>query len=145
MIDQWASAEPHIENFVLNKSSAAPDGGDRTSGWKAILGGWSQIRVEEQEILERLKDNSGLGAQKFSDQDKSELNAMAEEQKQITEQNKKLRAELSQLASQSAQIKPEIMESMRSAGSEMMNSEGALKSASTPDAAGSQGRGRSLT
>ncbi len=140
IIEHWTGAEPHIENFVLNRSSSAPDGGDRTSGWKAILGLWAQLRAEEQDILERLKDNSGLGAQKFSEQDKSELNAMAEEQKQIAEQNKKLRAELSQLASQSAQIKPEIMESLRSAGSEMQASEGALKSASTPDAAGSQER-----
>ncbi len=140
-VDHFTAAEPHLENFVLSRSSGnASDSGDRTSGWKALLADLSAVRKEEQEILNRLKDNSGLGEQKFSDQDRSELQSMAEEQKQIGEQNKKIRSELSQLASRSAQIKPEIMESLRSAGGEMQNSEGALKSASTPDAASSQER-----
>lgn len=122
----------------LNNAAAVGNASPAAGEWKTVYEKFSAVRAEEQKIFETLKDTSTLRSTLPSPQDAEQMKSMAEEQKAIGEKTKSLRNELAGLSSRSAQVKPEVLDSLKGARAEMKSSQGALQGGEPSDAASSE-------
>lgn len=81
-----------------------------------------EIKVEEQSILDALKNPPTIAKNNFTAEENSKLKGLSQEQNRLAEELKRLRNEISQMTAESALIDLKILESMNSARTEMRSS-----------------------
>lgn len=99
-----------------------------------------EIRNEEEQILEQLKNPPALQEHSFSQQDQKELENLSAEQKELAEQTRKLREQISRAAQETASIDLPVLDSLRSAQGEMNKASKSLKESRAETAQGQQQR-----
>lgn len=96
------------------------------------------LKVEEQSILDALKNPRAAESISFSKEDSAELEQLSQEQSRLAEETKKLRGAIAKIAERSALVKPELLDAMKNAQGEMRSAEKSLKNEQTGSAQGEQ-------